>query len=81
MPHAPHSSSAFSIQRSLFVARPGRLFRNLGDFRFEEASDAVGLAARADSFQAIFTDFDGDRRPDLYLAGAVRARSAAAAKP
>ena len=45
-----------------------RFYRNLGGFRFEEAADEVGLALRNDSFQAVFTDFDGDHRPDLYLA-------------
>ena len=45
-----------------------RFYRNLGGFRFEEATEAVGLDMRNDSFQALFADFDGDRRPDLYLA-------------
>jgi len=46
-----------------------RFYRNLGGFRFEEDRRAAGIGElRNDSFQAIFTDFDGDRRPDLYLA-------------
>ena len=49
---------------------PGRnrFYRNLGDFRFQEAAAEVGLDLRNDSFQAIFTDMDGDWTPDLYLA-------------
>jgi hypothetical protein len=36
---------------------------------FEDVTDAVGLAGGAtNSFTAIFHDFDGDDRPDLYLA-------------
>ena len=45
-----------------------RFYRNLGGFQFDDATEEVGLAIRNDSFQALFTDFDGDRRPDLYLA-------------
>jgi hypothetical protein len=45
-----------------------RFYRNLGGFHFEDVTTEVGLAIRYDSFQAIFADFDSDRRPDLYLA-------------
>ena len=41
-----------------------RLYRNLGDYRFEDVTTAVGLGeTSADSFTAIFADFTGDDRP------------------
>ncbi len=46
-----------------------RLFRNLGDFRFADVTGPAGLGTVArDSFTAIFTDFDDDLRPDLFIA-------------
>jgi ASPIC and UnbV/FG-GAP-like repeat len=54
---------------------PARLFRNLGDGRFEEATaarfDAAGLGG--DKHGAAWADFDNDGRQDLVqLTGAVR---------
>ena len=38
-----------------------RLYRNLGDYRFEDVTIDAGLGeTRADSFTAIFADFTGD---------------------
>jgi hypothetical protein len=46
-----------------------RLFRNLGDYRFEDATYDSGIGeTRADSFTAIFADFTGDHQPDIYQA-------------
>jgi hypothetical protein len=46
-----------------------RLYRNLGGFQFQDVTDDVGLGGLArDSFAAIFTDFDGDHDPDLFVA-------------
>jgi hypothetical protein len=46
-----------------------RLFRNLGGFRFEDVTDEVNLGTLArNSFAAIFTDFNGDLFPDLFVA-------------
>ena len=43
------------------------LYKNLGNLEFEDVTDDVtGLAAN--SFSSIFTDFDGDLLPDLYVA-------------
>jgi hypothetical protein len=46
-----------------------RLYRNLGDFRFEDVTDDIGLGGLArDSFTPIFADFDGDFRSDIFVA-------------
>ncbi|MCP3963969.1 MAG: CRTAC1 family protein [bacterium] len=46
-----------------------RLYRNLGDFTFEDVTGTVGLGTLdRDSFSAVFTDFDDDTFPDLYVA-------------
>ena len=52
-------------------AFPGmnRLFRNLGEYRFDDVTIEAGLGeTRADSFSAIFADFTGDHRADIYQA-------------
>lgn len=46
-----------------------RLYRNLGDFRFRDVTEESGLGPFGrDSFSAIFSDFNGDGWPDIYLA-------------
>ena len=52
-------------------AFPGqnRLYRNLGDYRFEDVTYGSGIGEyHADSFTAIFADFTGDDRPDIFQA-------------
>ncbi len=50
-------------------AGENRFFENLGDFRFRDASESSGLGLIArDSFTPIFHDFNGDHRPDIYIA-------------
>ena len=52
-------------------AWPGenRYFENLGDFRFADRTDEVGLGGmRMDSFTAVPHDFDSDGDLDLYVA-------------
>jgi hypothetical protein len=52
-------------------AFPGqnKLYRNLGDYKFEDVTYDSGIGElRADSFTAIFADFTGDHRPDIYQA-------------
>ncbi len=45
------------------------LYKNLGNLQFADATAAAGLGGLArDSFTAIFTDFDDDGWPDLYVA-------------
>ena len=46
-----------------------RLFRNLGGYRFEDVTESSGIGRyNADSFTAVFADFSGDGRPDIYQA-------------
>ena len=52
-----------------FFAGANRYFENLGAFVFNDTSESSGLGLIArDSFTPIFHDFDGDHRPDLYIA-------------
>ncbi|MFZ5495656.1 MAG: VCBS repeat-containing protein [Verrucomicrobiota bacterium] len=49
-----------------------RLFRNLGDWKFEDATERAGVADRGDSAKiwkqgAAFADINNDGRPDLYV--------------
>lgn len=46
-----------------------RLYRNLGNFRFEDVTDKAGLAGEGFSFGAAAGDFDNDGHPDLFVAG------------
>jgi hypothetical protein len=48
---------------------PGcRLFENLGDGRFRDATIAAGLTFDGWGMGATVGDFDGDGRDDLYIA-------------
>jgi hypothetical protein len=60
-------SNAFSGH--LFPERSeySRLYRNLGDWRFEDATRATRLIEPAWSGDALVTDLDGDRYPDIYF--------------
>ena len=52
----------------LFAGAEDRFFVNRGG-RFEDATAAAGLAGAAGKgLGVVFTDLDGDRRPDLYVA-------------
>ena len=45
------------------------LYRNLGDFRFEDVSEFTGVAGPLGAWKqgAAFADIDNDGRPDLYV--------------
>jgi hypothetical protein len=53
-----------------FPSEPDRLYRNLGDGRFEDVTRSAGLAAAPlrPTLGALAADFDGDGWPDLYVA-------------
>jgi len=48
---------------------PDQLYRNLGAGQFEEIAASVGLASVEQSRAALWFDFDGDHRLDLFVAG------------
>ena len=46
-----------------------RLYQNLGNYRFKDVTASMRVEAyHADSFSAVFADFTGDGRPDIYQA-------------
>ena len=52
-----------------YAPEPDRLFRSLGGGRFRDATREAGLAGSAgNALGAVAADFNGDRRPDLYVA-------------
>jgi hypothetical protein len=44
-----------------------QLFRNRGDGTFEDVTDRAGMRFRSQTKGATWGDFNGDRRPDLYV--------------
>lgn len=46
-----------------------RLYRNLGNMRFQDVTDQAGLAGSGYSMGAAAGDFDNDGHPDLFVAG------------
>jgi len=49
-----------------------RLYRNLGNWKFEDVTATAGLAGEGFSIGAAAGDFDGDGWTDLFVAGASR---------
>jgi hypothetical protein len=56
---------AFSSYRG---KKRSRLFRNLGDLRFEDVTDAAGLPAVVPGLGVAAGDVNGDGRPDFFIA-------------
>lgn len=47
---------------------PGnRLYRNLGDFRFEDVTGSAGVGDRGYGMGGAIADYDGDGDPDIYV--------------
>jgi hypothetical protein len=54
---------------SLFEGETDLFYRNRGDGTFEDATAAAGFSsANGRGLGVLFTDLDGDRRPDVYVA-------------
>jgi len=52
------------------VRAPCQLFRNEGDGTFTDVAHAAGLAEMLFAMGAVWGDYDGDRRPDLFVSAA-----------
>ena len=50
---------------------PNSLYRNRGDGTFAEVAPQAGVAGADDSFMAVWTDYDNDGLPDLYVASGI----------
>lgn len=46
-----------------------RLYRNLGNWKFEDVTERAGLRGRGYTNGAVSADFDNDGDPDLFVAG------------
>jgi hypothetical protein len=52
---------------SVDMCGPLRLFRNRGDGRFEDRSQAAGLAGQTGGINLTLTDYNNDGRPDIFV--------------
>ena len=58
----------FALNPNSFEAAPNRLYRNLGNGRFEDVAEKLGVDdPQGKSLTATFCDLDGDGRLDLYV--------------
>ncbi len=68
MPPFPYSlGRPFVWRRLTALSRGSSLFRNLGDGRFERASEEAGVWDTSWSWGCVFVDADMDGRPDLFV--------------
>ncbi len=60
-----------SLEGKVVRGRPGKLYRNLGDWKFEDVSDRAGIAASTDFYThgVAVADYDRDGFPDLVVTG------------
>ncbi|MCA9321059.1 MAG: CRTAC1 family protein, partial [Planctomycetes bacterium] len=69
-------SLPFTLNPSSYDPQANRYFRNLGDGRFEEVSQALGIDdPQGKSLSATFVDFNEDGWPDLYVLNDVSKNS------
>ena len=50
---------------------PNSLYHNQGDGTFRDVAPQAGVAGTDDSFMAVWTDYDNDGLPDLYVASGI----------
>ena len=62
-PNAP----TWNDPEGAWQARSGALYRNNGDTRFSDVTEAAGLVTDVYGQGAVSADFDGDGFPDLYV--------------
>lgn len=66
------SMTPATLNPSSYRPQPNLLYRNRGDGTFEEVADEAGVAnAAGRSLSSIWTDFNEDGWPDLYVANDV----------
>ncbi len=62
----------FTLNPSSYLPAPNVLYRNEGNGRFTDVTAAAGVANEdGRSLQAVWSDFNGDGLPDLYVANDV----------
>ena len=62
----------FTLNPSSFRATPNLFYRNLGDGRFEELAAEIGVSnSEGRSLGVLWSDFNDDGWPDLYVANDV----------
>ncbi len=65
------------VSKQLGVAKEkitpnSRLFRNLGNLKFQDVTAKVGLPLDISALGVVIGDVNGDRRPDIFTAGSNR---------
>lgn len=60
-----------SLDGKMIRGRPGKLYRNLGDWKFEDVTERTGFGAATDFYTHGFAvaDYDRDGFPDLLVTG------------
>ncbi len=61
------NGSTFEALRGKEKALRAALYRNLGDWKFEEVTDKAGVANERWGFGVAVGDYDNDGRPDMYV--------------
>ena len=70
----PDSGERRYCDPSIFEGARDRYFENLGEGRFREVGEAIGLGtATGRGLGVLFTDLDGDSLPDIYVANDLTA--------